>query len=63
MPHESTVAHEQRLVMENPLFLRARQGSTVEEGVEEKTRRKPKVCTWTNTVLLERKINNNALCY
>ena len=45
MPHESTVAHEQRLVMENPLFLRARQGSTAEEGVEEKTRRKPKVCT------------------
>lgn len=27
MPHESTVAHEQRLVIENPQFLRSRQDS------------------------------------
>ena len=27
MPHESTVAHEQRLVIENPQFIRSRQDS------------------------------------
>jgi len=29
MPHESTVAHEQRLVVENPLVLRGRRTSSL----------------------------------
>ena len=46
MPHESTVAHEQRLVMENPQFLRSRQGSVIEEGTSEAHPNKNKVANF-----------------
>jgi hypothetical protein len=47
MPHESTVAHEQRLVVENPeKYFRSRQGSLTPSSVAEETAvfaAKPKV--------------------
>lgn len=49
MPHESTVAHEQHLVVENPdrSYFRSRQGSlTPSSVVEEKPLPRPKVCIY-----------------
>ncbi|EEB13161.1 Cytosolic purine 5'-nucleotidase, putative [Pediculus humanus corporis] len=38
MPHESTVAHEQRFVMESPVFCRSRNLSVMEESEESNTK-------------------------
>jgi 5'-nucleotidase len=32
MPHESTVAHEQRFVMESPMISRSRTFSVIDDG-------------------------------
>lgn len=41
MPHESTVTHEQRLVVENPQFLRSRQGSLTPSSILEEVSIEP----------------------
>lgn len=41
MPHESTVAHEQRFVMESPMISRSRTFSIIED--EEAENQRPKV--------------------
>ncbi|XP_018917824.2 cytosolic purine 5'-nucleotidase isoform X5 [Bemisia tabaci] len=38
MPHESTVAHEQRFVMESPMISRSRTFSTVEDDIDSESR-------------------------
>lgn len=44
MPHESTVAHEQRFVMESPVFCRSRTFPGVEEPEENNAKIDTKVC-------------------
>jgi 5'-nucleotidase len=41
MPHESTVAHEQRFTMESPMIARSRTYSVLDQTVEEEE--KPEV--------------------
>lgn len=44
MPHESTVAHEQRFVMESPVFCRSRTFPVMEEQEESSVKIDNKVC-------------------
>ena len=37
MPHESTVAHEQRFVADSPIFSRSRQTSVLTEGQQQES--------------------------
>ncbi|CAK9824474.1 Cytosolic purine 5'-nucleotidase [Anthophora retusa] len=48
MPHESTVAHEQRFVMETPMISRSRTFKLVEEEEEEKEQNKPPKTLYVN---------------
>lgn len=60
MPHESTVAHEQRFVMETPMISRSRTFKLIDE--EEEHSRPTSVSIYKNIIFHARRREFGAIC-